>query len=58
MESTAASILTRAVAKDRKEQYTEALILYQEGLQILFNSITGMMKEKNKIIITIDLFGN
>lgn len=41
METAAASILTRAVAKDKEEQYTEALILYQEGLQILCNSIAG-----------------
>lgn len=41
MESVAASILQRAVEKDKKEQYTMALVLYQEGLQVLVDSIKG-----------------
>ena len=41
MESAAALILTRAVDMDRQEQYTMALALYQEGLQILVDSIKG-----------------
>lgn len=42
MENAAASILTRAVDMDKSEQYTMALILYQEGLQILVDSIKGL----------------
>ncbi|XP_011298171.1 MIT domain-containing protein 1-like [Fopius arisanus] len=48
MESTAASILTRAVEMDKKEQYTLALVLYQEGLQILVDSMKGLKDEKKK----------
>ena len=39
MESAAASILKRAVEMDKSEQYTMALVLYQEGVQILLNSM-------------------
>ncbi|XP_015607699.1 MIT domain-containing protein 1-like [Cephus cinctus] len=39
MESSAASVLQRAVEMDKKEEYTMALVLYQEGLQALVNSI-------------------
>ncbi|XP_008206213.1 MIT domain-containing protein 1-like [Nasonia vitripennis] len=42
MESVAASILQRAVEKDKKEQYTMALALYQEGLKVLVDSIKEM----------------
>lgn len=41
MESAAGKILQRAVEMDKKEQYTMALVLYQEGLEILVNSIKG-----------------
>ncbi|XP_012279792.1 MIT domain-containing protein 1-like [Orussus abietinus] len=44
MESAAASILQRAVDMDKKERYTMALVLYQEGLQILLDSVK---EEKN-----------
>ncbi|XP_012233292.1 MIT domain-containing protein 1-like [Linepithema humile] len=39
MESSAASVLKRAVDMDRKEQYTIALVLYQEGVQILLDAV-------------------
>lgn len=42
MESAAASILKRAVEMDKTEQYTMALVLYQEGVQILLDSRKGM----------------
>lgn len=42
MESAAASILKRAVEKDKEEQYTMSLLLYQEGVQILLNTIKGL----------------
>ena len=42
MENAAAMILQRAVEMDQKEQYTMALVLYQEGLQILVDSIKGI----------------
>lgn len=37
MESAAVSILLRAVEMDTNERYTMALVLYQEGLQILMD---------------------
>jgi hypothetical protein len=43
MESVAASIIQRAVEKDKKAQYTTALVLYQEGLQILIDSMKGTL---------------
>ncbi|XP_034196240.1 MIT domain-containing protein 1-like isoform X1 [Osmia lignaria lignaria] len=39
MESAAASILKRAVEMDNNKQYTMALVLYQEGVQILLDSM-------------------
>ncbi|XP_076646668.1 MIT domain-containing protein 1-like [Halictus rubicundus] len=39
MESAAASILKRAVEMDKNEQYTMALVLYQEGVQILLDTM-------------------
>lgn len=50
MESAAGKILQRAVEMDKKEQYTMALVLYQEGLEILVNSIketTDQTKKKH-----------
>lgn len=44
MESAAVSILLRAVEMDTKERYTMALVLYQEGLQILMDLLKGMCK--------------
>lgn len=43
MESAAASILKRAVEMDNGEQYTMALVLYQEGVQILLDSMKGIL---------------
>lgn len=42
MESAAASILKRAVEMDNNKQYTMALVLYQEGVQILLDSMKGI----------------
>ncbi|TGZ54038.1 MIT domain-containing protein 1-like [Temnothorax curvispinosus] len=39
MESAAGSVLKRAVEMDMKEQYTMALVLYQEGVQILIDMV-------------------
>jgi len=39
MEFAAVSVLTRAVQMDTKEQYTMALLLYQEGAQMLFDAL-------------------
>ncbi|CAK9804830.1 MIT domain-containing protein 1 [Anthophora plagiata] len=39
MESAAASILKRAVEMDNNKQYTMAFVLYQEGVQILLDSM-------------------
>ncbi|CAL7944995.1 unnamed protein product [Xylocopa violacea] len=47
MENAAAAILTRAVEMDNNEQYTMALVLYQEGIQILIDA-TKVTKDPNK----------
>ncbi|EZA50921.1 hypothetical protein DMN91_012811 [Ooceraea biroi] len=39
MESAAAAVLMRAVEMDTKERYTMALVLYQEGVQILLDAV-------------------
>lgn len=43
MESAAVSVLKRAVEMDMKEQFTMALVLYQEGVQILLDTVKGMI---------------
>lgn len=43
MESAAVSVLKRAVEMDMKEQFTMALVLYQEGVQILLDAVKGMV---------------
>ncbi|XP_036139370.1 MIT domain-containing protein 1 [Monomorium pharaonis] len=48
MEAAAASVLTRAVEMDKKERYTMALVLYQEGVQILLDTIKET-KEVRKV---------
>ncbi|KAK6626099.1 hypothetical protein RUM43_006403 [Polyplax serrata] len=49
---SAASILTRAVSLDKSNRFTEAMICYQEGLQLLVDSVksmeTGAKKEALK----------
>jgi len=52
MESAAAAVLTRAVEMDTREQYTMALLLYQEGVQILLNTVKGTMILKFAYIFT------
>ncbi|KAG8312015.1 MIT domain-containing protein 1 [Homalodisca vitripennis] len=37
METAALSLLKRAVEMDEKKRYTEALVCYQEGIQMLLN---------------------
>lgn len=41
IESAAINILKRGVELDTKKRYTEALVCYQEGLQILVDKIKG-----------------
>lgn len=41
MEVAAVSVLKRAVEMDEREQYTLALVLYQEGVQILLDAVKG-----------------
>ncbi|XP_011701468.1 PREDICTED: MIT domain-containing protein 1-like [Wasmannia auropunctata] len=48
MESAAVSVLKRAVEMDRTEQYTMALVLYQEGVQILLDAVKET-KEAQKV---------
>lgn len=43
IESAAINILKRGVELDTKKRYTEALVCYQEGLQILVDKIKGLL---------------
>ncbi|KAL0109918.1 hypothetical protein PUN28_013514 [Cardiocondyla obscurior] len=48
MESAAAAILKRAVDMDKKEQYTVALVLYHEGVQLLCNVMKEIKNDSTK----------
>ncbi|XP_034836297.1 MIT domain-containing protein 1-like isoform X2 [Maniola hyperantus] len=48
IESVAVDIIKRAVDLDTKERYTEALVVYQEGLQVLNEKIRAENDENNK----------
>ncbi|XP_068623168.1 MIT domain-containing protein 1-like [Battus philenor] len=48
IESAAINILKRGVELDSKKRYTEALVCYQEGLQILVDKIKGESDDKVK----------
>ncbi|KAJ8676330.1 hypothetical protein QAD02_012117 [Eretmocerus hayati] len=48
MKSLAASIIKRAVEKDQKEQYTMALVLYENGLQVLLESMKELQDPVEK----------
>lgn len=45
VDSMAVNILRRGVEFDTKKRYTEALVCYQEGLQILIDRMKGMLKQ-------------
>jgi len=40
-EKVAISLLSRAVALDKQQRFTESLICYEEGIQILTQVIRG-----------------
>ena len=42
VEASAISVLKRAVELDAKSRYTESLICYQEGLQLLMEALKGI----------------
>ncbi|VVD02321.1 unnamed protein product, partial [Leptidea sinapis] len=48
IENAAVNILKRGVDLDMKKRYTEALVCYQEGLQILVDKIRGESEESAK----------
>uniref|UniRef100_A0A2A4JD68 MIT domain-containing protein n=1 Tax=Heliothis virescens TaxID=7102 RepID=A0A2A4JD68_HELVI len=48
IESAAVNILKRGVELDTKKRYTEALVCYQEGLQILVDKIKGENDDSSK----------
>ncbi|XP_063237029.1 MIT domain-containing protein 1-like isoform X2 [Bacillus rossius redtenbacheri] len=48
VESAASLILQRGVELDNKRRYTEALICYQEGLQLLVDMIKGVTDVQKK----------
>ena len=43
-EASAISVLKRAVELDGKERFTEALVCYQEGLNLLMEVLKGNSK--------------
>lgn len=47
----AINIIKRGVELDTKKRYTEALVCYQEGLQLLVDKIKG-----NNNILVLDIF--
>lgn len=51
LEAAAATILQRAVTLDKNGRFTEALVCYQEGLQILVDSIKGI--NINNVIVKL-----
>lgn len=53
MES-AAAILKRAVEMDTKEQYTLALVLYQEGVRILLDTMKGIPDASPRVLAPLD----
>jgi len=46
--SIATSILTRAVVLDNADRLTEALVCYQEGIEILLKSVKAMPDGEKK----------
>lgn len=50
LEATAANILQRAVSLDKNGRYTESLVCYQEGLQILVDVIKGNDSSKINVL--------
>lgn len=48
-EKAAATVLTRAVELDTSKRFTEALVCYQEGLQLLMEAV----KAKGILLPTI-----
>ena len=40
-EGAAISLLTRAVDLDNKKRYSEAIVCYKEGLQLLMECLRG-----------------
>lgn len=52
LQTTAGNILQRAVDLDGKKRYTEALVCYQEGLQILVDVLKEQTGEKRVYLRT------
>jgi hypothetical protein len=42
IEAAAVSVLQNGVDLDNKKRYTEALVCYREGLELLFNLMKGL----------------
>lgn len=41
IEASAVSLLTRAVELDNARRFTESLVCYQEGIQLLIDALKG-----------------
>uniref|UniRef100_A0A1B6L1Y3 MIT domain-containing protein n=1 Tax=Graphocephala atropunctata TaxID=36148 RepID=A0A1B6L1Y3_9HEMI len=48
METAAVNILKRAVDMDEKKRYTEALVCYQEGIQLLIDAMKSFNDTEKK----------
>lgn len=44
LEASGIGLITRAVELDGQKRYTESLICYQEGIQLLMNVIKGRIQ--------------
>lgn len=53
--SSATSVLTRAVDLDSKGRYSEAVICYQEGLQLLMDVLKSQFEFKCMILSVYEL---
>lgn len=56
IESAAVNILKRGVELDTKKRYTEALVCYQEGLQILVDKIKGKQINYHCLLSVVTFF--
>jgi len=48
VEASAVSLLTRAVEMDQNGRFTESLVCYQEGIQLLLEVLKGSLDDKKK----------
>lgn len=55
--SIATTILSRAVTLDTEKRYTESLVCYQEGIQILMETLKNLTDDTQKKIFRLRIDG-